>query len=252
MTPPDHAGWASAPRWPSGTPTVLWDFDGTLVARDGNWRAALLTALDQVAEGHGVTLELLREGLRDGFPWHRPETPHPQLNTPELWWHHLDPALRRAYVIAGTDEPTAGRAAAQVRDVYVDARHWSVFDDTRPALHRLRDHGYRNVIVSNHVPELGDLVVRLGLADLIDDVLTSAVTGYEKPHPAMFEIALDLVGHPDRVWMVGDNPVADVAGAEAVGIPAVLVRGADPATASGLEEAVDRILAHEAGLRRLS
>ena len=136
--------------------------------------------------------------------------------------------------------------------MYVDARYWTVFDDTRPALQRLRDHGYRNVIVSNHVPELGDLVVRLGLGDLIDDVLTSAVTGYEKPHPGMFEMALELVGHPDRVWMVGDNPVADVAGAEAVGIPAVLVRGADPATASGLEEAVDRILAREAGPRRPS
>lgn len=100
------------------------------------------------------------------------------------------------------------------------------------------------MIVSNHVPELGDLVGRLGLADLIDGVLTSAVTGYEKPHPAMYGIALDLIGHPDRVWMIGDNPVADVAGAEAVGIPAILVRGSDPATASGLTEAVDRILAH--------
>jgi len=248
----DDHGSPSAAAPPPGSPTVLWDFDGTLVARNGNWRAALLTALDRVAAGHGVTQERLREGLRDSFPWHRPETPHPQLNTPEVWWRDLDPALRRAYLIAGTDEATAGRAAAQVRDVYVDARHWSVFDDTRPALKRLRDHGYRNVIVSNHVPELGDLVVRLGLGDLIDDVLTSAVTGYEKPHPAMFALALELIGHPGRMWMVGDNPVADVAGAEAVGIPAVLVRGTDPATASGLEEAVDRILAREAGPRRPS
>jgi len=29
---------------------------------------------------------------------------------------------------------------------------------------------------------------------------------------------------PTSVWMIGDNPVADVAGAEAVGIPAILVR----------------------------
>ncbi len=212
------------------------------MARDGNWRAALLTALDQVTADHGVTLELLRAGLRDGFPWHRPEVPHPQLDTPERWWRALDAALRRAYIFAGTDEQTAGLAAAKVRDVYVDATYWTVFDDTRPALLRLRDGGYRNVIVSNHVPELDDLVVRLGLGDLIDDVLTSAVTGYEKPHPAMFEIALELVGHPDRVWMIGDNPVADVAGATAVGIPAILVRGSDPDGVRGLGEAVERIL----------
>lgn len=247
MVSHDDPGSPSASRPPPGVPSVLWDFDGTLVARDGNWRSALLTALDQVTAHHGVTLERLRQGLKNGFPWHRPGVPHQQLDTPERWWQALDGALRRAYVIAGTDELTAGLAAAKVRAVYVDARYWTVFDDARPALQRLRDRGYRNVIVSNHVPELGDLVVRLGLADLVDDVLTSAVTGYEKPHPAMFEIALERAGHPDRVWMVGDNPVADVAGAEAVGIPAVGVRGADPATAFGLAQAVDRILGHESG-----
>ena len=149
--------------------------------------------------------------------------------------------MRRAYVTAGTDEQTAVLAAARVRDVYVDAQFWTVFDDTRPALRRLRDQGWRNVILSNHVPELGDLVGRLGLAALIDVVVTSAVTGYEKPHPAMFEIALELSDHPDRVWMIGDNPVADIAGATAVGIPAILVRGSDPG-GQGLDDAVRRVL----------
>ena len=63
----DGPGSPSAAPPPSGTPTVLWDFDGTLVARDGNWRAALLTALDRVAADHGVTLEMLRMGLRDDY-----------------------------------------------------------------------------------------------------------------------------------------------------------------------------------------
>lgn len=38
--------------------------------------------------------------------------------------------------------------------------------------------------------------------------------------------------------MVGDNPAADVAGAEAAGIPALLVRGAD---AADLHRVVDVI-----------
>jgi FMN phosphatase YigB (HAD superfamily) len=33
---------------------------------------------------------------------------------------------------------------------------------------------------------------------------------------------------PSEAWMVGDNVMADVLGAEAVGIPAVLVRRPDP------------------------
>ncbi len=237
-----NADTASVRNRPPGRPTVLWDFDGTLVAREGNWRAALLTALDQVTDDHDVTLELLRDGLRDGFPWHRHDVAHPQLHTPELWWKDLDATLRRAYLVAGIDERTAGRAAAAVRDVYVDVQYWSVFDDTRPALRRLRDGGYRNVIVSNHIPELSDLVRDLGLSDLIDAVLTSAVTGYEKPHPGMFRVALELTDDPERVWMIGDNPIADIAGATAVGIPAILVRHSEPSAVPGLAAAVDRVL----------
>ncbi|MFF7472762.1 HAD hydrolase-like protein [Streptomyces sp. NPDC008092] len=45
-------------------------------------------------------------------------------------------------------------------------------------------------------------------------------------------------GRPPRTWMVGDNPVADIAGARAAGIPGILVNpGQD-----GLQPAVRRIL----------
>lgn len=59
--------------------------------------------------------------------------------------------------------------------------------------------------------------------------MTSARTGYEKPNPKMFAAALALAGTPERVWMVGDNPTADIAGAQAAGIPSILVRNASDA-----------------------
>jgi putative hydrolase of the HAD superfamily len=99
-----------------------------------------------------------------------------------------------------------------------------VFEDTRPALQATADAGWRNVILSNHVPELPELVRTLGLEDLVESVFTSAVIGYDKPHPEAFRHALRASGDPARCWMVGDNPVADVGGAEALGIPAVLIR----------------------------
>ncbi|MFE2486978.1 HAD hydrolase-like protein [Streptomyces mirabilis] len=43
---------------------------------------------------------------------------------------------------------------------------------------------------------------------------------------------------PGRVWMVGDNPVADIAGAHAVGVPGILI---DPSE-DGLQPAAQRIL----------
>jgi putative hydrolase of the HAD superfamily len=123
------------------------------------------------------------------------------------------------------EEARVAELAHAVRQRYADGtRGWRVFDDTLAALRATAGAGWRNVVLSNHIPELDALVTQLGLADLIERVFSSARTGYEKPHPEAFRIALRAEGNPSRRWMVGDNPLADVAGAEAVGIPAILVR----------------------------
>lgn len=64
----------------------------------------------------------------------------------------------------------------------------------------------------------------------MQDVFSSPLFGYDKPHPEAFRHALRACGEPERRWMIGDNPVADVAGAQALGIPAVLIRteGGEP------------------------
>ena len=74
--------------------------------------------------------------------------------------------------------------------------------------------------------ELAGLVDALGLSALVEDVFSSALIGYDKPHPELFRHALRACDDPARRWMVGDNPEADVRGAQAVGIPAVLIRTA--------------------------
>lgn len=65
----------------------------------------------------------------------------------------------------------------------------------------------------------------LGLDGHITQIFNSAQSGYEKPHPRAFDGVLEAVTGADAAWMVGDNPKADVRGAEAVGLPAILVRG---------------------------
>ncbi len=224
---------------------VLWDFDGTLAWRSGMWRAALITALDRVSDGHGLGGEELRSGLQNGFPWHRPDDVHLHLDTAQAWWAALHPMLVHAYEQAGVDHDLAVAAATRVPEAYVDPSYWTVFDDTRPVLTRLREAGWRHVVLSNHVPELPNLVHDLGLDDLIADVITSAVTGYEKPHPQMFTDAIHRVGSPERVWMVGDSPTADIAGAERAGISALLVRTSPAPGIPGrdLHWAADLILA---------
>ncbi|HEY3870231.1 MAG TPA: HAD-IA family hydrolase [Actinocrinis sp.] len=77
----------------------------------------------------------------------------------------------------------------------------------------------------------------------VEAVVNSADTGYEKSNPRAFRAALAALAEPRRVWMIGDNPVADVGGATAAGLGAILVRAADPGNvthhAAGLDALID-------------
>lgn len=223
---------------------MLWDFDGTLAQRPGLWSACLVEVLDDLLPGHGVTIDALKPGLRDGFPWHRPETPHLELAAADDWWNSLTPMLTEAYLGVGLDLHAAATAAARVRTRYYDPKAWSIIDGAIEALAALRLDGWSNVILSNHGPELPTLVQQLGLGELIKTTFTSAALGYEKPNPQAFRAAIVALNEPTGVWMIGDNPVADVAGALAVGIPAILVDAIYPdSQGSTLAEAVARIRA---------
>jgi putative hydrolase of the HAD superfamily len=203
---------------------ILWDFDGTLCWSYGLWRSALMTALDEQLAEHGVIQEDLRPHLRSGFPWHEPERPHPELADPEAWWAVVEGVFARALTAVGVPEEAHASLIRRARQAAIDPSSYRVFDDVRPALTELRERGWRHLILSNHVPELAGIVDGLGIADLFEAVLTSALIDYEKPHPEAFRVALEAAGDPEIVWMVGDNLKADIAGAEAVGIPAILLR----------------------------
>ncbi len=61
------------------------------------------------------------------------------------------------------------------------------------------------------------------LQHFADCRLSAADVGYLKPHPAIFEAALNCLGvQVDEAVFIGDNPEADIAGAQSVGLKAVL------------------------------
>ncbi|MCY4110283.1 MAG: HAD family hydrolase [Chloroflexi bacterium] len=211
-----------------GDKTVFWDFHGTLADDPGGWQGALIEVLDRYLPGHSIDREELRPFLRSGFPWHRPERHHPELSSPDAWWENLEPLFANAYEEVGIQPARTRELAREVRTVYVRPERQELFDHAIQSLESLRTDGWRQVILSNHAPELPEIVDSIGLSGFFDVVITSAATGFEKPNRRAFEIALEAAGNPDVAWMVGDNPEADVLGAERVGIPAILVRKEDP------------------------
>ena len=203
---------------------LIWDFDGTLGHRPGRWSGAIADALTDVLGPHELSRDMIAAEVRSGYPWHSPEVPHPLLADADRWWQHLGKVLAAALGRLGVAPAEAADAARRVRSHYTDLASWRLFPDTVPALAALSDLGWRHVLLSNHVPELPEIVSGLGLGRHLSAIVNSAVTGYEKPHPEAFRLALERAGWPASAWMIGDNPVADVAGAVSAGLRAILVR----------------------------
>jgi len=92
-------------------------------------------------------------------------------------------------------------------------------------LRGLRAGGWRIGVVTNgHPVQLRKLEVT-GLAPLVDACCVSELEGVRKPEPAIFERAAGRCGEPlAGAWMIGDNPVADIGGADALGLSTIWLR----------------------------
>lgn len=208
---------------------LIWDFDDTLGYREGGkWTLTLQEMVREAMPELEVTYDQLKGFLRVAYPWHTPERAHPELNAAEAWWETLYPALALALAGVGVPAERAEEMARAFPARYTDLSRWRLFPETLPVLGELSAAGWRHILLSNHVPELPRILNHLGLAPQLAAVFNSAQTGYEKPHPQAFRDVLDWLEEPEAVWMIGDNPKADIAGAEAHGIPGILVRKTDP------------------------
>lgn len=123
------------------------------------------------------------------------------------------------------DERLAAIDNAALTGALLASLRFEPFSDVRPALAAARAAGRRLVVVSNWDVSLDEVLDRLGLASMLDGVITSAAFGARKPAPEIFERALELagVGARDAIH-VGDSLAEDVAGARAARIEAVLIK----------------------------
>jgi len=118
----------------------------------------------------------------------------------------------------------AEHIAKRVYGEFGDPQRWRPYDDVRPAFERLHGRGIRIGLISNWDGRLARLVDGLDLAGLLDAVISSADVGLHKPDPRIFELACERVGvSPTDAAHVGDHQYADIIGAEAVGMIAVLI-----------------------------
>ena len=121
-------------------------------------------------------------------------------------------------------QPSPGRfAAAELFDRFARADAWEVYPDVMPALEALSAR-LRLVVLSNWDLRLPRLLQRLDLTPFFESIVFSAEVGVEKPHPGIFQAALEgLAVAPEMVVHVGDRQRDDVEGATAIGMHALLL-----------------------------
>ena len=124
-------------------------------------------------------------------------------------------------------------AAREIYDDWAEHRHFSLYDDVPGALRRLHRDGIRLGLISNSHRCLASFESHFELDGLIAVTVSSSEHGFMKPHPGIFQAALDRMQvRADEAVMVGDSLAHDVAGARLVGMRAILlVRGSAPAAA---------------------
>jgi FMN phosphatase YigB (HAD superfamily) len=90
-----------------------------------------------------------------------------------------------------------------------------LFDEVKELLDDVRLLGIPTAIVTDLTAQIQfRKVVYFGLDRHFDYIVTSEEAGFDKPHEAPFQIALEKMqpkGH--CIWMIGDNPVNDIHGA---------------------------------------
>jgi putative hydrolase of the HAD superfamily len=207
---------ATGARAPSA---LLLDALGTLVALVPPWPALVR---ELAARGLTVSEARAREALLAEMAFYRA--------------HHAEArdavTLQRlrercARVLGEALGPSARRLEGrELLAALLASLRFVAFPEVAPALTALRAHGARLVVVSNWDVSLHEVLARTGLAGRVDAVVTSAETGAAKPDPAIFAAALRAAGgvRAPEALHVGDSLDADVAGARAAGIDAVLLR----------------------------
>ena len=126
--------------------------------------------------------------------------------------------------------PRLHECASRIYDEWAACQHFFLYDDVTPALRTLAASGVKLGLISNSHRPLDEFQQHFELQGLIAGAVSSSDHGFMKPHPSIFESALELLGvEAGNSVMVGDSYMHDIVGAQSAGMHGVLVHRSDDA-----------------------
>jgi putative hydrolase of the HAD superfamily len=205
--------------------TVLFDLGNTLVRYFD--RSEFPAVLEQAVIG--AQQHLHQEGLPNVPPevmWRRVQ--EEDYESADLRVRPLEGRLARIFGLEPDQADRVGMGLCQAFLEPIFARAYC-YEDTCPALDGLKRRGFRLALVSNSpwgspASLWREEVRRLGLDPFLDATIFCGDVGWRKPARQIFEFALEKlrVSRQECVF-VGDDPRWDLAGAQAIGMEAILI-----------------------------
>jgi HAD superfamily hydrolase (TIGR01662 family) len=132
----------------------------------------------------------------------------------------------------GGSGPEVDRASHDIYEEWAACQHFSLYDDVPDVIRELHTRGLTIGLISNTQRCLTSFQSHFSLEGLFTVRVSSASHGYMKPHPSIFQAALEqarvTVG---EAVMVGDSLGHDIEGARRLGMRAVLVSRSGPPAA---------------------
>ncbi len=94
----------------------------------------------------------------------------------------------------GARGPRLDECARHIYDEWAACQHFFLYDDVAPALRELAGVGFKLGLISNSHRPLDAFQEHFELQGLIAGAVSSSDHGFMKPHPSIFESALELLG----------------------------------------------------------
>ena len=221
------AGSAGPDRWRNRPVTaVFFDVDFTLIYPGPTFQAA---GYQRFCAEHGIDIDISRfdAAVRAASSILDDQQDH-------VYEHDIFVRyVRQIIEDMGGAGPRLDECARRIYDEWAACRHFFLYDDVLAALGALAARGMKLGLISNSHRSMLSFQQHFALDGLITAAISSAEHGYMKPHPSIFETALNLAGvAAAESVMVGDSLPHDIVGALSAGMRGVLVhRSGQPVTA---------------------
>ena len=204
--------------------SLLVDLDDTILAFDAFSEEAWETVCSEyAAQLPGGDARALYDAIRTVRRWFWDDPERNQwgrLNFREAWRVVVEQALSQLGIANNS-------LALGIADAYRLARNKPVhvLPGAIETLLHFRDQGCRLALITNgDAKGQREKIARFDLASYFDCIVIEGEFGAGKPDPRVFLHALDqLDAGAAQAWMVGDNLLSDIGGAQAVGIHGVWV-----------------------------